>query len=236
MTVDRQQGTTAELHALDPEALLAGRASAIVLMLPTDRALVLGSSQADDVVDRAAAEAAGFAVARRRSGGGVVATGVADAVWIDVLLAPRHPRWRMDVDLAAVEVGLAWADVLRPHVAGHLEVHRGPLLHRDAGKVACFGGLGSGEVTLDGAKLVGLSQRRARWGARFQCQVQLRWAPDEWRHALRPGPDAPSELFPLPVATLPPGPGLDAALAAGLESHLDAHLDRHLDPHLDRPD
>ena len=222
MTVDRRLGTTAELHALDPEALLAGRAAAVVVMEPTDRALVLGSSQDEQLVDREAAAAAGFAVARRRSGGGVVATSAADAVWIDVLLAPDHPRWRMDVDRAAVEVGLAWVGALRPRVPGHLEVHRGPLLHRDAGRVVCFGGLGSGEVTLDGAKLVGVSQRRARWGARFQCQVQLRWAPDEWRHVLRPAADGPADLFPLPVATLAPEPGLADALAAGLDEQLHA--------------
>ena len=41
----------------------------------------------------------------------------------------------------------------------------------------CFGGLGPGEVTVDGHKLVGISQRRTRDGARFQCVVHRRWDP-----------------------------------------------------------
>jgi hypothetical protein len=51
----------------------------------------------------------------------------------------------------------------------------------------CFAGLAAGEVIVDGAKVVGISQRRTRAGARFQCSVPLRW--DAARHAelLAPG-------------------------------------------------
>jgi lipoate-protein ligase A len=229
VTVDHCRATTADLHALDPEALLSGRRSAVVLMEPTDRAMVLGSSQPDDLIDVWAAARAGFAVARRRSGGGVVVTGAVDAVWVDVLLAPDHPRWRADVDRAAVEVGHAWCEALvslggAGDVAGSgLVVHEGPPLHRDSGRIVCFGGLGPGEVTLQGAKLVGISQRRARWGARFQCQVQLRWAPEEWLEALRPPAGAPALLLPLTVATItaPRGQGdLGRRVAEALAAQL----------------
>ena len=40
--------------------------------------------------------------------------------------------------------------------------------------------MGSGEVLVDDAKLVGLSQRRTRDGARFQCVLHRRWQPDRW--------------------------------------------------------
>ncbi len=40
--------------------------------------------------------------------------------------------------------------------------------------LVCFAGLGPGEVTVDGRKLVGISQRRTRAGARFQCAVYSR--------------------------------------------------------------
>jgi hypothetical protein len=41
----------------------------------------------------------------------------------------------------------------------------------------CFAGLGPGEVTVDGRKVVGLSQRRTREAALFQCCAALRWEP-----------------------------------------------------------
>ena len=42
----------------------------------------------------------------------------------------------------------------------------------------CFAGRGPGEVFVDGAKVVGLAQRRTRAGARFQCAVLRRWEPE----------------------------------------------------------
>jgi lipoate-protein ligase A len=40
----------------------------------------------------------------------------------------------------------------------------------------CFAGVGPGEVLADdGAKLVGISQRRTRNWALFQCAVPLKW-------------------------------------------------------------
>ncbi len=47
--------------------------------------------------------------------------------------------------------------------------------------MVCFAGLGSGEVTIGGAKAVGLSQRRTRTGARFQCTCYRRWHPEPLR-------------------------------------------------------
>jgi lipoate-protein ligase A len=208
VTVESRRGTTEELHGLDPESLLGERPSAVVVMEPTDRAVVLGSSQPDDLVDAAAAARAGLAVTRRRSGGGIVVTGAADALWVDVLLAPTHARASADVDKAAIEIGSVWRDALlslggpADTGGGALEVHRGPALHREAGRIVCFGGLGPGELTLAGAKLLGMSQRRARWGARFQCQLQYRWAPEEWLGVIRAREGAPEDLLPLTVATI----------------------------------
>jgi hypothetical protein len=41
----------------------------------------------------------------------------------------------------------------------------------------CFAGLGAGEVVVGPRKLVGISQRRTRDGARFQCVVHRSWDP-----------------------------------------------------------
>jgi lipoate-protein ligase A len=41
--------------------------------------------------------------------------------------------------------------------------------------LVCFAGLGPGEVSAGGRKLVGISQRRTRAAARFQCAVHGRF-------------------------------------------------------------
>jgi lipoate-protein ligase A len=39
----------------------------------------------------------------------------------------------------------------------------------------CFAGTGAGEVTVRGRKVIGMSQRRTRAGALFQCAALIRW-------------------------------------------------------------
>ena len=75
--------------------------------------------------------------------------------------------------------------------------------------------LGS-EVLVDGDKLVGISQRRTRHGARFQCMVHIRWSPDVLIGLLaEPRPDV--EVLP-PVGVLPAdvADALPGAVARGL--------------------
>ena len=44
--------------------------------------------------------------------------------------------------------------------------------------LVCFGGVGAGEVTVDGRKVVGLAQRRTRHGAWFHGACVLPLGPD----------------------------------------------------------
>ena len=73
-------------------------------------AVVLGSTQRDDVVDAAAAEAGGVEVARRRSGGGAVLLEPGGAIWIDVILPADDPRWEHDIgrSTGSAKPGLVW--------------------------------------------------------------------------------------------------------------------------------
>jgi len=50
----------------------------------------------------------------------------------------------------------------------------------------CFAGLGSGEVSVGDRKIVGMSQRRTRDWARFQCLVHRRFEPDDSLDVLAP--------------------------------------------------
>jgi len=120
----------------------------------------------------------------------------------------RSARW----------LGEAWVRALadlRPAVAG--QVHTGPIDHGRWGRQVCFAGLGPGEVTVGGRKVVGISQRRTRSAARFQCAAYARWdAP--LLHALLSEP-RPS-LGELQDMAAPAGDDLGAlgdALVAALE-------------------
>lgn len=139
-------------------------------------ALVLGSAQREGVADPEAAAARGVEVVRRNSGGGAVLLLPGRCLWIDVLLPRTDPRWHDDVGRSAYWLGDVWAAALAEYgVIG--EVHRDRLDRGDWGRLVCFSAVGPGEVTVGGRKVVGISQRRTRAGARFQCLVLDRWEP-----------------------------------------------------------
>ncbi len=141
-------------------------------------ALVLGSAQGDDVVDRPAAERAGVEVVRRRSGGGAVLLVPGEVAWVDVLVPTGDPLWEPDVGRAFHWLGAVWVAALRSvGVAGPV-AHTRPLVGSRWSRLVCFAGLGPGEVTVGGAKLVGVSQRRTRAGVRFQCALHRAWRPE----------------------------------------------------------
>lgn len=145
---------------------------------PTEPALVLGSSQPASHVDRVACDAAGVEVVRRRSGGGAVLLEPSAVLWVDVLIPSDDLLWHPDVGVAFHWLGITWAEAL-DDVGIRAAVHHGPLVRTRWSSHVCFAGLGPGEVTdPSGRKLVGMAQRRTRAGARFQCAVAAKWAPD----------------------------------------------------------
>src|SRR5690606_6641904 len=120
----------------------------------------------------------GLALVRRRSGGGAVYVDPARCVWVDVVL-PRHdPRWSDDVRQATYWLGAAWQRALA-RVGLATELHRGGLEQTPWGRLVCFAALGPGDVVSGPRKLVGISQRRTKDGARFQCIAYDRWEPTD---------------------------------------------------------
>ena len=148
-------------------------------MVPTVRflsvnapALVLGSTQPLGSVDTDA----GIEIARRRSGGGAVLLRPGEVSWVDVFLPSEDGLWDDDVGRAAHWLGQTWSLAL-----GDLGIrarwHDDALMPRLWSHLACFGGLAPGEVTVATRKVVGISQRRTRAGAQFQCAALLAWDP-----------------------------------------------------------
>jgi lipoate---protein ligase len=172
-------GSVAELHARPVPALDGPEAWWCV---HHDAAVVVGSGARDEDLDPQAVMRSGLAVVRRRSGGGSVLLVPGEVLWVDLLVPRGDPLWSEDVGAAAAWVGELWAACLSPLLPAGLAaptVHRGPLIVTPWSRIVCFAGRGAGEVTLGrgGPKLVGVSQRRTREGARFQCAVPLRWDP-----------------------------------------------------------
>jgi lipoate-protein ligase A len=95
-------------------------------------------------------------------------------VWVDVFVPAGDALWEVDVGRAFAWLGRVWAAA----VGGGARPHAGPLVTTPWSGLVCFGGLGPGEVTVDGAKAVGMSQRRTRAGALFQCAALLEWRPE----------------------------------------------------------
>lgn len=173
--VRRRRGDAASLHA---EPVPPGAARAAWVLEASAPALVLGSTQGGDVVDRDAAAARGLAVVRRRSGGGVVLVDPATTAWVDVIVPAGDPLWDDDVGRAAWWVGRAWQAALADLGVAPTVVHEGALACGPLGRLVCFATVGSGEVTTpDRRKLVGVSQRRTREAARFQCAAYAEWRP-----------------------------------------------------------
>ncbi len=146
--------------------------------------IVVGSSQALDVVDLEACAAGGVDVVRRRSGGGAVWLDD-DMIWVDVFVPAGHHRWDADIGRSMWWIGEAWASALATMGVADAVVHRGPLIRTAWSSLVCFAGLGAGEVVVHGRKVVGISQRRTRVGALFQCGLLRRWEPTDLVALLR---------------------------------------------------
>jgi lipoate---protein ligase len=170
----RVHGSAADLHGLDPLAEAGGRR---VTVLEVDRpALVLGSTQDDEVVDRAAVDAAGVELVRRRSGGGAVLLVPGDSLWVDVVVPRADPLWDDDVGRASWWLGRTWAGALAD-LGLRATVHEAALVRTRWSALVCFAGWGPGEVAIEGRKAVGVASRRTRAGARFQCGLGRSWDP-----------------------------------------------------------
>lgn len=174
-----RDGDAAELHAME---FSAGRG--VWLMRPKRPAFVLGSSQSADDIDGNFCAARGIDVARRRSGGGAVFVHPTESVWVDVTIPRGDALWLDDVGRAMHVIGRAWCDVLGGMGMENLVVNEGPYVATEFSKQLCFAGRGSGEVfriTDEGnsrdamTKVIGISQRRTRDLARFQCIGYVAW-------------------------------------------------------------
>ena len=151
----------------------------------TSPAIVLGSRQTEAELDLDACANEHVEIVRRRSGGGMVFLSPGKQMWLDVVIPKDDHLWIDDVGRAAWWLGDVWLAAIESLVTArkiHAHVHRQDLVRGEYGDRVCFSGAGPGEVMmLDNAgnpvKIVGISQRRIRDLARFQCTMYLQWDP-----------------------------------------------------------
>ena len=107
---------------------------------------------------------------------------------VGVLCSPRQREivrsWAHPLDPDGLDDALAALGV------GGTRLHEDGLVCGPLGGTVCFAGRGPGEVLVGDAKLVGISQRRTRAGARFQCAVPVYWDPAPLATLLSSRPDA----------------------------------------------
>lgn len=209
--IEHWDGPAGEFHGLDPEPVRAVRSVRV-----SRPVIVLGSTQPVGDIDASVAARLGIDVARRRSGGGAVYLHPDHSTWVDITIPRDDELWVDDVSSSMRWVGDAFASVLGPALAtGAPAVHDGQFRAGDLARAYCFAGLAPGEVTVGGAKLVGVSQRRGRNGARMQCVVYHRIDADAFASCFADA-GISSAVRGVPVALSPLGRAelLDALVAA----------------------
>lgn len=193
-TVRDWAGSAAEFHSLDVHG-----PRSVWLCEVTAPALVLGSSQPDSDVDSEVARRTGLDIVRRRTGGGAVYVHPTESIWIDVTIDRDDPLWVDDVSASMTWLGEVFVRALSPWVGA--SVHTGVFGSGVDGRVVCFASAAPGEVFVDDRKLVGISQRRGRSGARFQCVIYRAWSPAVWADVIA-DPGVRGRIDGIAVATI----------------------------------
>ena len=171
-SVQQHLGSAAAFHALEIDATSPRAARWFSVDRP---ALVLGSAQQPTAADAEACARNGVEVVRRRSGGGAVLMIPGEIEWLDIVVPVGDPLWHDDVARAMWWLGEVWAEALRQGGVGGVDVHQGALVSTPWSRLVCWDSLGAGEVTVNGAKAVGISQRRTRNWVRLQSSIYQVW-------------------------------------------------------------
>jgi lipoate---protein ligase len=167
-SVERRAGAASDLHAPWPDETSRSRRLVAICTPTAPTTLVLGSAQ-----HLAAASSDEVAVVHRPSGGGAVLVAPDAQVWVDVWIPRSDPLWDDDVVTSSFWLGETWRNALMALGVRDLDVHEGRLVRTSLSDLVCFAGVGPGELSWKGRKLVGISQRRNRHGARFQSVSPL---------------------------------------------------------------
>jgi lipoate-protein ligase A len=149
----------------------------------TQKAMVLGSRQDESLLNAELCNRDEIEIVHRRSGGGIVFLAPGEHVWLDVVVPRGDSLWSDDVAQSSWWLGDVWVKTLNALGENNVLVHHESLSSDAWGDLLCFAGVGPGEVVRQSAeslsKFVGISQRRTRDYARFQCTIYTKWNPHD---------------------------------------------------------
>jgi len=198
--------------------------------------LVLGSAQSDSILQTLTSGVHDVAVCRRRSGGGVVYIDPINDCWIDVVLPAGSKLHHPDIARSFRWVGQVWAATLQTsliHPVTNTASPSAPTVpvaiaessgRSVASRLVCFAGTGHGEVSVDGNKVVGLSQRRTKTWSRVQTIATRNWQHESLSQLLNPEALSAADIGDLALVpaglpapyTLPPNDDLIATFLRAL--------------------
>lgn len=164
--------TAEDLHAVTPIRRDGVR---LVRCIPDSMALVLGSRQSERLIYLERAAQQNIEVIRRRSGGGIVLVDPHRSLWIDIEIGADDPRYVAEPLGMMEQVGRWWLTALTSLDCALPGIWQfvGQTDTDANGELVCFAGRSHGELMVEESKLVGLSQRRTRDGARVQGQLHF---------------------------------------------------------------
>ena len=149
----------------------------------TQKAMVLGSRQDESLLNAELCNRDEIEIVHRRSGGGIVFLAPGEHVWLDVVVPRGDSLWSDYVAQSSWWLGDVWVKTLNALGENNVLVHHESLSSDAWGDLLCFAGVGPGEVVRQSAeslsKFVGISQRRTRDYARFQCTIYTKWNPHD---------------------------------------------------------
>jgi len=157
----------------DVESFRSARRRVVLRDVPAP-VVVLGSTQPDDVLDADQLRRRGVRAARRRSGGGAVLLTPGAQLWADLWIPADDPLWSREPRRSAVVAGAWWTRALG---LDGMEVHGGASTPAPGSDMICFAGLGPGELSVEGRKVVGLAQWRSREGVLVHGCAYREWDP-----------------------------------------------------------
>lgn len=170
-------------------------------MNPTAKAVVMGSAQKPSQFDQVTLRADGIQLAERRTGGGAVYIDPASMIWVDLWIPSSMELSKLAPRRLFSLVGQWWQRALA-NTGLPIQMSPEPGAPNELSRLACWAGAGWGELWLGDFKVLGLSQRRTRMGARVQTMVALDDSPIEVVRYLR-ADDATKDLLHHAIGALP---------------------------------
>ncbi len=145
----------------------------VQLIVPDRPAVVFGSTTRADSFSTSLLARGGYEMVRRTSGGGAVIVTPSDQLWLNVHLQRDDPLVDNDIARSFLWLGerIARAIVRLVGPSERVEMVRERAPATELSRMICFAGLGFGEVSVGGKKVVGLAQRRTRSQVTYHVAV-----------------------------------------------------------------